>query len=256
VAEKVVLLLSGGIDSSVCAHLAKSKGFDIYAITFDYGQRMDKEISSAMEIAKEVNALEHIVFKVNIGLWGGSSVTDTRVSIPINADDGIPSTYVPGRNSVMLSIGLSYAESIGAKHLMIGVNSDDNSGYPDCRPEYISAFQSVCDIGTGSGVDGRGIHISAPLLYMNKSEIIRLGISLGVDFSKTWSCYVGGESPCMSCAACKIRDNGFASLSGGTGVETDRDASEDVSAEQKNSANFGPRPVAQKISGHTTPTTT
>jgi len=221
--NKAVILLSGGLDSTTLMAIAAEEGYDLYPITFSYGQRHENEISCAKKIASVFNAKEHMIFDIDLAKIGGSSLTSSepvpkgRGAEEISAS--IPSTYVPARNTIFLSIALARAETIASRAIFIGVNSIDWSGYPDCRPEYIRAFQSMADLATKTGVeDKEKIKIFAPLINMTKGEIIKKGISLGVDYSLTHSCYdpVKGEGnksagkPCGICDSCLLRKKGFA----------------------------------------------
>lgn len=209
-----VCLISGGIDSCVASFIAKSNEFQIYGLTFNYGQIHSKEINCAKEIAKTLDAKEHIIFDLNLAQFEGSSLLNKKIKTPLdnsldNIGSKIPATYVPGRNTVFLSIALSYAESIDADSIFIGVNSQDYSGYPDCRQKYIDAFQKMADIATKRGVEGRPIKIEAPLLFFKKSEIVKKGLELNAPFSKTWSCYLGREKACGRCDSCILRLKAF-----------------------------------------------
>ncbi|GAB4289577.1 MAG: 7-cyano-7-deazaguanine synthase QueC [Myxococcota bacterium] len=215
-AKKAVVLLSGGLDSAVCAALAKSDGFSLYALTFSYGQRHRVEVEAAKRVAEQIGALEHRILSIDLGALGGSALTTSEsVSKRKNlAEIGgdIPSTYVPARNTIFLSFALAYAEVVAASEIFIGVNSIDYSGYPDCRPEYIAAFQGVADLATRATVGGeRRININTPLIKLTKAEIIKLGASLGVDFSLTHSCYDPSPAgkPCGECDSCLLRKDGF-----------------------------------------------
>jgi len=207
-AKKCVVLLSGGIDSSTTLYYAKALGFKCHALIFDYGQRHRREIRSAIAIARSAKVPYQII-KINLP-WKGSSLLDKKKWIPENRSIGsaIPSTYVPGRNTIFLSFAMSYAETIGASAIFIGANAIDYSGYPDCRPDYYKAFNKVISEGTKS----RNIRVITPLIYMKKSAIIRLGLKLGVPYNLTWSCYKGGKRPCGVCDSCKIREKGFRNL--------------------------------------------
>ena len=212
--KKAVCLISGGIDSCVSAYFAKSKNFSIYALTFRYGQQHKKEIISAKNIASYLGVKDHIFLNIDFSKFGGSSLTDSSLNIEDNRDineigNDIPSTYVPARNTVFLSIALAYAESIGAKDIFIGVTASDYSGYPDCRPDYIKAFQKMANLATKSGIEGKIIKINTPLINKSKNEIIDLGQKLKVPFDKTWSCYKGEKKACGKCDSCQLRLNGF-----------------------------------------------
>jgi 7-cyano-7-deazaguanine synthase len=184
--RKAVVLLSGGVDSSTTLAIAKEKGFDVYALSFDYGQRNNIELESARKVVKAIGVKEHKIFNLNLRTIGGSTLLgDSGVPERKSIDGEVPATYVPARNTIFLSIALAWAEVLGAEDIFIGVNAIDYSGYPDCRPEYIEAFDRLSKVATASG----GVTIHAPLINMSKAEIIKKGVSLGVDYSKTWSCY-------------------------------------------------------------------
>ena len=209
--QKAVILLSGGLDSATLMALAKSEGFACYAISFDYGQRHRCELDAAGRVAQINKAAEHKVIKLNLDSIGGSALTDTAIDVPEQSEPGIPVTYVPARNTVFLSIALGWAEVLSAQRIYIGVNAVDYSGYPDCRPEYVDAFQQLANLATRQGVEGKPIEIAAPLVKLSKSEIIGLGNRLGVDYAVTISCYnpaPGGEA-CRVCDACRLRAQGF-----------------------------------------------
>jgi len=212
--KKAVCLISGGLDSCVSAYIAEKEKYDIYALSFCYGQRHSKEIDCAKNIAKLVKAKKHIIFNLDLDKIGGSSLTDKSLDVDIDnrlieIGKKIPNTYVPARNTIFLSIALAFAESIDADAIFIGVTSADYSGYPDCRPEYIKAFQKMADLATKRGAEGNPIEIFTPLLNLSKADIIKKGIFLNVPFEKTWSCYKGGEKACGLCDSCKLRLNGF-----------------------------------------------
>ena len=212
--KKAVCLISGGIDSCVSACIAKNEGFEIYGLTFNYGQRHKKEIQQAKKIATILNVKDHIVLDIDLVKFGGSSLTDKSKNIVLDrkAEEigtSIPSTYVPARNTIFLSFGLSYAEAIDADAVFIGATSTDYSGYPDCRPEYIKAFQKMANLATKRGVEGNPILIKAPLLYFSKSEIIKKGFELGAPLNETWSCYLGDKRACGRCDSCILRLKGF-----------------------------------------------
>ncbi|MFA6430944.1 MAG: 7-cyano-7-deazaguanine synthase QueC [Candidatus Margulisiibacteriota bacterium] len=206
--KKAIILLSGGLDSTTTLYYALDKGYKCYALIFDYGQRHKKELRSAVAVASGVKVLYQII-KIKLP-WKGSALLDKKISVPVKRSNkeistGIPSTYVPARNTIFLSFALSYAEAIGAEAIFIGANAIDFSGYPDCRPNYYKAFQEVIEKGTKA----KKIKIVTPLINMTKEQIIRLGMKLGAPLSKTWSCYKGGASPCGVCDSCQLREKGF-----------------------------------------------
>jgi 7-cyano-7-deazaguanine synthase len=213
---KAVVLLSGGLDSSTTLVVAKGLGYALYALTFQYGQHHHIEIEAAKRIARHFNVEEHKIFEVPLDRFGGSALT-TEMAIPKDRDlnqisTDIPVTYVPARNIIFLSLALAWAEALGAEDIFIGVNALDYSGYPDCRPEFIEAFQRMAALGTKAGVEGQAIKIHTPLVHLNKAQIIKKGLELGVDFSLTRTCYdpsLQGEA-CGSCDACLLRLKGFA----------------------------------------------
>ncbi len=212
--KKAVCLISGGLDSCVTAFIAKNEGYEIYALSFNYGQRHGKEIQCAKNIASAVNAKKHVIFDIDLGQFGGSSLTDTSLELERDhkAEEigkTIPSTYVPARNTVFLSIGLAFAEALDVEAVFIGATAMDYSGYPDCRLEYFEAFQKTADLATKKGVQGKSIKIKVPLLHLSKSEIIKKGLELGVPLDKTWSCYIGGDKACGRCDSCILRLKGF-----------------------------------------------
>jgi len=212
--KKAVCLISGGLDSCVTSYIAKKDGYDIYSISFDYGQRHKKEITSAKNIAKSVNSKKHVIFNIDLDKFGGSSLTDKSLNIKKDKSlkkigKTIPLTYVPARNTIFLSIALAYAETIDADAIYIGATVTDYSGYPDCRPEYIEAYQKMADIATKKAIEGKPIKIKAPLLNMSKSDIVRKGYKLKVPFEQTWSCYSGEKKACGRCESCLLRLKGF-----------------------------------------------
>jgi len=214
--QKAVILLSGGLDSATCLAISKQNGFEPYALSFRYGQRHEFEIDSAGSIAKSLGAKEHVISNIDLRAFGGSALTDD-IDVPKDRDEAffskdIPITYVPARNTIFLSFSLAYAEVLNASDIFIGVNALDYSGYPDCRPEYISSFQNMANLATKSGIEGQShIQIHTPLINLTKAEIIRLGIEMGVDYSLTHSCYDPKEdgTACSHCDACKLRLKGF-----------------------------------------------
>ena len=213
--NKAVILLSGGLDSATTLAYAKSKGFDCYALSFDYGQRHKFELKAARKVAKALGAARHEVIKIDLSRFGGSALT-ADIPVPKSRSHkqigtGIPVTYVPARNTVFLSLALAWAEALGARDIFIGVNALDYSGYPDCRPEFIRAFQRTANLATKAGVEGAKFKIHAPLIKMTKAEIIRLGRKLGVDYSLTHSCYdpKPDGTPCGRCDSCLLRKKGF-----------------------------------------------
>lgn len=208
--KRAVVLLSGGLDSSTAAAIAKEQGYELYALTFDYGQRHRKEIDAAFTVGKALGVKDQMLITFDLRKWGGSSLT-SDAEVPVDRDvcdmgDDIPSTYVPARNTIFLSFALGYAETIEADTIFIGANQVDYSGYPDCREEYLRAFENMANLATKAGVEGKmKFHIEAPLIQMTKAEIIKAGTRLGVDYGLTWSCYLGGEKPCGKCDSCKLR---------------------------------------------------
>lgn len=210
--DKAVVLLSGGLDSATALYLAKSKGFEVYALSFEYGQKHKKEIYCAKKIAQKVGVKEHIIVNTNMDAWGGSALTDDSIEVP-EADlesNSIPVTYVPARNMVFLAYAASYAETKGAQHIFIGVSEVDYSGYVDCRKEFIDAMENAINLGTVCAVEhGKKIKVHAPFINMKKSDEIKLGIKLGVDYSSTWTCYNGDELACGVCDSCRLRLRAF-----------------------------------------------
>ena len=208
--KKAVILLSGGLDSATTLFFAKTKGYDCHCLIFDYGQRHRREITSAKTIARLANVPYHCV---NISFpWKGSALTDRAIDVPkhkIPSRKEIPITYVPARNIIFLSFAASYAEAIGAKTIFIGANAVDYSGYPDCRPSFIKAYQQMLTKGIKAGVEGKPIKIETPLIHLTKAAIIKLAVRLKVPVAKTWSCYQGGQKPCGVCDSCQLRIKGF-----------------------------------------------
>lgn len=209
--KKAVVLLSGGLDSATTLAMAKSEGFECYAISFDYGQRHRCELEAANEIANSIQVVQHKTVQLGLGDIGGSALTDHAIDVPDHETDGIPVTYVPARNTVFLSIALGWAEVLNAQDIFIGVNAVDYSGYPDCRPEFIQAFENLANLATKAGVEGSLFHIHTPLINLSKAEIIQQGTRLGVDYAKTISCYNPDQQgrACGHCDSCRLRAAGF-----------------------------------------------
>ena len=211
---RAIVLLSGGLDSATAAAIASSEGFDLFALTIAYGQRHGVEIEAARAVARSLGVARHLELQVDLSAFGGSALTD-RVAVPKDRDlaaGGIPSTYVPARNTVFLSLAMAWAEAAGARVIYIGVNALDYSGYPDCRPEFIDAFARLAAVATKAGVEGETLRIHAPLIRMTKAEIIRRGLDLNVDYALTHSCYDpdAAGTPCGRCDSCGLRAKGFA----------------------------------------------
>lgn len=209
--EHAVVLLSGGLDSATCLAMAGQAGYVCHALSLDYGQRHHAELNAAGQIATRAGVAEHKIIKVDLAAIGGSALTDDSIAVPQSMEEGIPVTYVPARNTVLLSLALGWAEVLEAGHIFIGVNAVDYSGYPDCRPEYIRAFASMAQLATKSGVEGHPLQIHTPLIDLKKYEIIQLGIRHGVDYSLTVSCYQADEQgrACGQCDSCRLRQQGF-----------------------------------------------
>ena len=209
--KKAVVLLSGGLDSATCLAIAKSEGFECYALSFDYGQRHECELLAAKAVAGAMGVADHVVIKIDLRKWGGSALTSDIAVPDAGSTAGIPVTYVPARNIIFLSFATGWAEVLGAKDIFIGVNSVDYSGYPDCRPRFIEAFRQCANIGTKAEEEDWQFNIHAPLQTLNKSEIIRQGVALGVDYSLTHSCYNPGADgrACGKCDSCSLRRKGF-----------------------------------------------
>ncbi len=206
-----VVLLSGGLDSATVLALAKREGYVCHALSFDYGQRHSAELLAAQRVATALNAADHRIFRMDLAMFGGSALTDVGMAIPEIPAEGIPATYVPARNTIMLSVALAWAEVLKSAAIFIGVNAVDYSGYPDCRPEYIAAFETMANLATKAGVEGKRLHIHAPLIQLSKAEIIQLGTRLGVDYGMTVSCYQADSSgrACGVCDSCRLRRLGF-----------------------------------------------
>ncbi len=211
--KAAVVLLSGGLDSATCLAIARSQGFDCYCLSFDYGQRHNAELKAAARVVAALGASEHKVLNLGLAQFGGSALTDTAIAVPTTGvQAGIPVTYVPARNTIMLSLALAWAEVLGSRAIFVGVNAVDYSGYPDCRPEYIAAFEKMANLATKSGVEGHRLSIHAPLIALSKAEIIQTGTALGVDYGLTVSCYQADEqgTACGVCDSCRLRAEGFA----------------------------------------------
>ena len=209
--KNAVVLLSGGLDSATVLAMARAEGYTCYALSVDYGQRHRAELVAAQRIAGMLGAHEHRVINIDLTGFGGSALTDSSIAVPQQASSGIPLTYVPARNTIMLSLALAWAEVSRAQHIFIGVNAVDYSGYPDCRPAYIEAFERMANLATRAAVEGNPLTIHAPLLNLSKAEIIRQGVVLGVDYTQTVSCYQADEtgSACGVCDSCRLRRAGF-----------------------------------------------
>jgi 7-cyano-7-deazaguanine synthase len=211
--KRAVVLLSGGLDSATTLAIAQADGFACHALSFRYGQRHDLELEAARRVAGHLGAAEHVILDIDLRVFGGSALTDD-IAVPKDRipDSRIPVTYVPARNTIFLSFALAWAEVLGARDIFIGVNALDYSGYPDCRPEYLAAFEQMARLATKAGVEGSAVTIHAPLVHMTKAQIIRKGLELGVDFEMTLSCYDPAPSgtPCGHCDACHLRAKGFA----------------------------------------------
>ena len=209
--KKAVVLLSGGLDSATVLAIAKSQGYECYALSLDYHQRHIAELQAANKIARILGAADHKTVQLDLSLFGGSALTDSSIAVPEAATQGIPITYVPARNTIMLSLSLAWAEVLGAQDIFIGVNALDYSGYPDCRGEYVKAFQEMANLATKSAVEGQTITVHAPLIDMTKAQIVTQGITFGVDYAMTVSCYQANEQgeACGLCDSCRLRRDGF-----------------------------------------------
>ena len=209
--SRAVVLLSGGLDSATALAVARADGLDCHALSLDYGQRHRSELDAAAAVAASLGATEHRVMRLDMGAFGGSALTDSTIAVPESPSAGIPVTYVPARNTIMLALALGWAEVLDAEAIYIGVNALDYSGYPDCRPAFVAAFQNLADVATKRAVGGRPIFIRAPLINLSKAEIVRLGTRLGVDYGLTVSCYQADVKglACGRCDSCRLRRQGF-----------------------------------------------
>jgi 7-cyano-7-deazaguanine synthase len=210
--KKAVVLLSGGLDSATTLALARVAGYECYALSFDYGQRHRCELAASDAVSAQLGAVEHRTVTLDLRQFGGSALTDDAIAVPDSGGEGIPVTYVPARNTVFLSLSLAWAEVLGADDIFIGVNAVDYSGYPDCRPEFIHAFETMANLATRAGVEGHRLTVHAPLIAMSKAEIIRQGTALGVNYGITVSCYNPNQEglACGRCDSCRLRAEGFA----------------------------------------------
>lgn len=208
---RAVVLISGGLDSATVLAIARERGCECYGLSFDYGQRHRIEIDAAQRVAESLGAAVHKRVLLDIGWMGGSALTDARLTVPHQPTEGVPITYVPARNTIFLSIALGWAEVLNARDIYIGVNAVDYSGYPDCRPEFIQAFQNLANLGTRAGTEGQGFQVHVPLINMSKAEIIATGTRLGVDYAQTLSCYEPDATgrACGICDSCRLRAQGF-----------------------------------------------
>jgi 7-cyano-7-deazaguanine synthase len=206
-----VVLLSGGLDSATVLAIAREAGYACHALSLDYGQRHTAELGAASRVASSLGAIEHRVIRLGLGDIGGSALTDTSIAVPESPTEGIPVTYVPARNTVMLALALAWSEVLGARDIFIGVNAVDYSGYPDCRPEFIEAFERMANLATKAGVEGAHLSVHAPLQHLSKAQIIRRGVDLGVDYGQTVSCYQADADgrACGRCDSCRLRREGF-----------------------------------------------
>ena len=208
-----VVLVSGGLDSATCLAIARAAGYDCFALSFAYGQRHEAELAAAARVARALGAVEHRIMRIDLAMFGGSALTDSAIAVPESPTTGIPVTYVPARNTVFLSLALAWSEVLGAHDIFIGVNAVDYSGYPDCRPAFVEAFERMANLATRAGVeDAQPLEIRAPLIALSKADIIRRGLALGVDYSLTVSCYQADTEgrACGRCDSCRLRREGFA----------------------------------------------
>ncbi|MGN8275293.1 7-cyano-7-deazaguanine synthase QueC [Pseudomonas sp. SMN5] len=212
VEKRAVILLSGGLDSATVVAMARAEGYRCYTMSFDYGQRHRAELRAAERVALDLGVVEHKVIGLNLNGIGGSALTDSSIDVPEAPSEGIPVTYVPARNTVFLSLALGWAEVLGARDIFIGVNAVDYSGYPDCRPEFVEAFERMANLATKAGVEGQGFRIQAPLQNLSKAAIVKAGVKLGVDYGLTVSCYQADDQgrACGKCDSCRLRAEGFA----------------------------------------------
>ncbi|OJW46144.1 7-cyano-7-deazaguanine synthase QueC [Thiobacillus sp. 65-1402] len=210
--KPAVILLSGGLDSATVLAIARAAGYACHALSLDYGQRHNAELAAAARLAASLGAAGHRVVRLGLGDFGGSALTDAAIAVPETPTAGIPVTYVPARNTVMLALALAWAEVLGARDIFIGVNAVDYSGYPDCRPEFIAAFEHMANLATRAGIEGAKLRIHAPLQHLSKAQIIQRGAALGVDYAQTVSCYQADADgrACGVCDACRLRRQGFA----------------------------------------------
>ncbi len=209
--KPAVILLSGGLDSATVLAIAREAGYACHTLSLDYGQRHHAELAAAARVAASLGAVEHRVIRIGLGDIGGSALTDASIAVPESPTAGIPVTYVPARNTVMLALALAWAEVLGARDLFIGVNAVDYSGYPDCRPEFIAAFEQMANLATRAGVEGARLRVHAPLQHLSKAQIIQRGLALGVDYAQTVSCYQADAAglACGRCDSCRLRQEGF-----------------------------------------------
>jgi len=209
---RAVVLLSGGLDSATTLAIARTEGFDAYCLSFDYGQRHRAELTAAKRVAATLGAREHRQISFDLAQFGGSALTDASIAVPTEGiAPGIPVTYVPARNTILLAMALAWAETLGARDIFLGINAVDYSGYPDCRPEFVTAFEQLANVATKAGIEGSRIKVHAPLISLSKTDIVRLGITLGIDYSLTVSCYQADDDglACGVCDACRLRREGF-----------------------------------------------
>jgi 7-cyano-7-deazaguanine synthase len=211
--KKAVVLLSGGLDSATCLAIARQQGFASYCLSFDYGQRHRAELDAATAVARTLGATEHRILNLGLAQFGGSALTDAAIAVPTGGVlPGIPVTYVPARNTIMLSLALAWAEVLDSRDIFVGVNAVDYSGYPDCRPEYVAAFERLANLATKAGAEGAAFTVHAPLIHLSKAEIVAAGTALGVDYGLTVSCYQADAAgrACGVCDSCRLRREGFA----------------------------------------------